>query len=191
MMNRKHFRMLPLLGLLALCAGQASLVQAAPSSVSQTLDTQEQRLRQTTQSMDGISYIRTADTLKMILPSAVTFANDKATLTAAAESILTQVAGIMREFPDTGVIVDGYTDATGRKAYNQRLSELRAQSVMTLLGRGGIALDKLQAHGHGASSFVASNTTASGRAKNRRVTLTLVPPRYDDQPIPEQNVPGE
>lgn len=191
MMNRKQLWMLPLLGALTLSAGHVTTVQAAPAGVTQTLDTQEQRLRQTTQNIDGISYIRTADTLKMILPSAVTFANDKATLAPAAQTVLTQVAGIMREFPDTGIIVDGYTDSTGRKAYNQRLSEVRAQSVATVLAQGGVAMDKLQARGHGASAYVASNANAAGRAKNRRVTLTLVPPRYDNQPIPAQTIPGQ
>ena len=197
-MNRKTLWALPLIGVLGLagCASSSTVAeqQRAPvarPSASQQLDVQEQRLRQKTQNVNGISVIRTADTLQMSMPGAITFANDKATLSSTIRPVLTDVANILKEFPDTAIVVDGYTDANGRAAYNQRLSELRAQAVANALVQGGVDIRRLSTKGHGASDFVASNKTAKGRAQNRRVTLTLVPPHYDNQPIPGQVIPGQ
>ena len=197
-MNRKTLWALPLIGVLGLagCASSSTVAeqQRAPvarPSASQQLDVQEQRLRQKTQNVNGISVIRTADTLQMSMPGAITFANDKATLSSTIRPVLTDVANILKEFPDTAIVVDGYTDSNGRAAYNQRLSELRAQAVANALVQGGVDIRRLSTKGHGASDFVASNKTAKGRAQNRRVTLTLVPPHYDNQPIPGQVIPGQ
>ncbi|WP_414502296.1 OmpA family protein [Zymobacter sp. IVIA_5232.4 C2] len=197
-MNRKTLWALPLVGVLGLagCASSSSVAeqQSAPMarpSASQQLDAQEQRLRQKTQNINGISVIRTADTLQMSMPGSITFANDKATLSSTIRPVLSDVATILKEFPDTAIVVDGYTDSNGRAAYNLRLSELRAQSVANALVQGGVDIRRLSTKGHGASDFVASNKTAKGRAQNRRVTLTLVPPHYDNQPIPGQIIPGQ
>lgn len=197
-MNRKTLWALPLIGVLGLvgCASSSSVAeqQNAPMarpSTTQLLDVQEQRLRQKTQSVSGISVMRTADTLQMSMPGSITFANDKATLSSTIRPVLTDVANILKEFPDTAIVVDGYTDSNGRAAYNMRLSELRAQSVANALVQGGVDIRRLSTKGHGASDFVASNKTAKGRAQNRRVTLTLVPPTYGNQPIPGQVIPGQ
>lgn len=198
-MNRNMLWALPLVGVLGLagCASSSTVTEqkeAAPvvrPSASQQLDAQEQRLRQKTQNISGISVIRTADTLQMSMPGAITFANDKATLSSTIRPVLTDVANILREFPDTAIVVEGYTDANGRAAYNLRLSELRAQSVANALVQGGVDIRRLSTKGHGAVDFVASNKTAKGRAQNRRVTMTLVPPHYDNQPIPGQIIPGQ
>lgn len=197
-MNRKTLWALPLIGVLGLagCASSSSVAdqQKAPAArpaASQQLDVQEQRLRQKTQNISGISVIRTADTLQMSMPGSITFANDKATLSSNIRPVLTDVANILKEFPDTAIVVEGYTDSNGRAAYNLRLSELRAQSVANALVQGGVDIRRLSTKGHGASDFVASNKTAKGRAQNRRVTLTLVPPTYGNQPIPGQVIPGQ
>lgn len=197
-MNRKLLWALPLAGLMSLSgcvtssptSGMQASTAAHPSSAQQ-LDVQEQRLRQKTQNIGGISVIRTADTLQMSMPGAITFANDKATLSSSIRPVLTDVASILREFPDTAIVVDGYTDANGRAAYNLRLSELRAQAVVNALVEGGVDIHRLSTKGHGATEFTATNKTAKGREQNRRVTLTLVPPRYDNQPIPSQAIPGQ
>ena len=69
----------------------------------------------------------------------------------------------------------GYTDSTGPAEYNQKLSERRASTVALYLQGRGVAQERLAAIGHGENRPVAGNNTAEGRARNRRVEITLDP----------------
>jgi outer membrane protein OmpA-like peptidoglycan-associated protein len=71
------------------------------------------------------------------------------------------------------VIVEGHTDSTGSDAYNQALSQRRADAVLNYLVRKGVPANRLTARGFGKSSPVASNDTREGRALNRRVELEV------------------
>jgi outer membrane protein OmpA-like peptidoglycan-associated protein len=68
-------------------------------------------------------------------------------------------------------VVEGHTDSTGADAYNQALSERRANSVLRYLVDAGVPASRLSAQGFGESQPVADNDTAEGRAQNRRVVL--------------------
>jgi len=68
--------------------------------------------------------------------------------------------------------VDGYTDATGKEEYNQKLSERRAQAVADYLHSKGVSTDsKMQVQGYGEADPIADNKTEEGRAQNRRVVI--------------------
>ncbi|WP_321907873.1 OmpA family protein [Paraburkholderia sp. J11-2] len=69
------------------------------------------------------------------------------------------------------VAISGYTDSVGSKAYNDRLSLRRAQTVRNYLDSHGLRVGQYEVHGYGASKPVASNATAEGRAQNRRVEI--------------------
>ena len=69
----------------------------------------------------------------------------------------------------------GYTDSTGRKYINYRLSQARAAAVRFYLARKGVPPARMIAKGYGASGYVAPNSTAAGRAQNRRVELHQLP----------------
>lgn len=101
----------------------------------------------------------------------VTFATGSANLTDAAKGILDGVAQSLVANPDVKVEVGGHTDNTGSRATNVRLSQARAESVMAYLVSKGVAANRLTARGFGPDEPVAENTTAAGRAKNRRVEL--------------------
>jgi OOP family OmpA-OmpF porin len=73
------------------------------------------------------------------------------------------------------VIAEGHTDSIGSDAYNQKLSEQRAESVRRYLVNGGIEAGRISTEGFGESRPVASNQTADGRAQNRRVELRVLP----------------
>ena len=71
------------------------------------------------------------------------------------------------------VKIVGHTDSVGSDAFNQKLSEQRAASVVSFLLGQGVAADKLSSEGRGESEPVDSNDTDAGRAKNRRVEIHL------------------
>ena len=104
----------------------------------------------------------------------VNFDFDKASIRPDATPVLDEAVRTLRDQPDIDVRVEGYTDAIGSDAYNQRLSERRAKAVMNYLVSRGIAPSRLQAVGYGESNPVASNETAEGRAQNRRAELVVV-----------------
>ncbi|MCE7903799.1 MAG: hypothetical protein DYH20_14465 [Gammaproteobacteria bacterium PRO9] len=101
----------------------------------------------------------------------VLFSTNSATLTASDQSILDSVAKTLAERTGYTVAVVGHTDNTGSDAYNQSLSQRRADAVRDYLVSQGIPAGSLSAVGMGESEPIATNDTADGRAENRRVTL--------------------
>jgi outer membrane protein OmpA-like peptidoglycan-associated protein len=105
----------------------------------------------------------------------VHFEHDKAVLTASARSILDHAASIMESNPYIRVEIVGHTDSSGSDAYNQALSERRAESARAYLQAAGVSSSRLLASGRGEGSPIADNDTPAGRAANRRVELTARP----------------
>ena len=103
----------------------------------------------------------------------VNFELDSARLTANAKVILDTVADTLLGAPDAKFTINGHTDSTASEAYNQALSERRAQAVADYLQARGIAADRMDTQGFGESKPAASNDTEAGRAQNRRVELKL------------------
>jgi outer membrane protein OmpA-like peptidoglycan-associated protein len=104
----------------------------------------------------------------------VTFEFNKAVLLPQSNTTLDRVAQSLDANPGTRVEVRGYTDATGPTSANMRLSQARAEAVRSYLISKGVAPDHITAKGYGEADPVASNTTAAGRAQNRRVELRKV-----------------
>jgi OOP family OmpA-OmpF porin len=77
----------------------------------------------------------------------------------------------LNEQPDLRLVIEGHTDAVGAEAYNETLSQRRAQSVVRWLTDRGIDADRLKAVGYGESRPVSTNESSQGRALNRRVEL--------------------
>jgi outer membrane protein OmpA-like peptidoglycan-associated protein len=84
---------------------------------------------------------------------------------------LEQLAALLSKSPALNIEVQGHTDNVGAAAYNQSLSEKRAQSVMAWLTEHKIAAARLTSKGYGDSRPIADNKTDEGRAKNRRVEI--------------------
>lgn len=113
-------------------------------------------------------------THRRIVLRGVNFDFNKATIRRDAGVILDEAAQILHEQPEVDVSVDGHTDAIGSDAYNQELSERRAQSVVDYLSSHGVSATRLHPRGFGESRPVASNDTEEGRAQNRRVELNTM-----------------
>ena len=87
--------------------------------------------------------------------------------------MLDQVTQTLTQHPELIAQVVGHTDSTGQPAYNQTLSQNRAQSVASYLAGHGVAGQRLSAQGMGQTQPIADNTTEAGRAQNRRVEIYL------------------
>jgi outer membrane protein OmpA-like peptidoglycan-associated protein len=105
----------------------------------------------------------------------VNFQTGRSALTTESYAVLDQVAGSLVANPDIRIEVAGYTDNTGSAAINRRLSSARAIAVRAYLARKGVAPSRMVARGYGPADPVATNTTAAGRAQNRRVELHKLP----------------
>jgi lipid-binding SYLF domain-containing protein len=101
----------------------------------------------------------------------VHFATGKADITPDSENTLAKVSQAMKDNPDWKVRVEGFTDSTGNKESNLKLSEARADAVANWLADHGIDRGRLTTKGYGEDRPVASNETETGRRKNRRVEL--------------------
>ncbi len=104
----------------------------------------------------------------------VTFATASAELIGGSRQVLNNVVETLRLNPELKLEVAGYTDNRGKRSYNIRLSQQRADSVRNYLITQGIASERLEAKGYGPADAIADNGTEDGRATNRRVTLHII-----------------
>ncbi len=103
----------------------------------------------------------------------VNFQTNSDLLLPGAESILNDAAATLKKNPSIKVEVAGHTDSDGSAAYNENLSARRAQTVHDYLADAGIAVDRMTVRGYGESQPIADNSTAAGKAENRRVVLRI------------------
>jgi len=107
--------------------------------------------------------------------SGVYFATNKSDINAKSKATLDKLAKVFIDFPETNILVVGHTDSSGNDDYNMALSEKRAKSVTNYLISDGIAASRFETLWYGETQPKFDNTTAEGRAKNRRVNLAIVP----------------
>ena len=106
--------------------------------------------------------------------SSALFAFNKFDISPKAQTILNDVAAWLKKNPQMKCELSGHTDGKGSVAYNQKLSEQRAQAVYDYLVKAGVSSDNLTWKGYGKSEPIATNDTAEGRQLNRRVELRLI-----------------
>jgi len=108
---------------------------------------------------------------KSLVLQGINFENDSANLTPDSDATLTTVAASLKDWPEVRVEIGGHTDSKGSNAYNQKLSEARAQSVYAALLAKGVPSAQMTVKGYGESTPIATNDSEAGRAQNRRVEL--------------------
>lgn len=146
----------------------------AGGAVGNYMDRQEADLRRQTAGT-GVDVIRQGDELILRMPSGITFAYDRYDIQPQFRQTLDQVAQTLSAYNQTYIDVLGHTDSTGSDAYNQTLSERRAQSVAGYLTAHGVQPARIATRGYGESAPIATNATEEGRAANRRVEIKVVP----------------
>lgn len=104
----------------------------------------------------------------------INFDTGMATIRPESQAVVDEIHKLLENNPDLKLRIEGHTDDTGDAAHNMKLSEQRAASVSGSLLAKGIAQDRLQAQGLGATKPVADNKTDDGKAKNRRVEIVKI-----------------
>lgn len=138
------------------------------------MDNQESKLRKRLEGT-GVSVTRVGDSIVLNMPSNITFDTNQADVKPPFFNTLNSVALVFKEYNQTLINVIGHTDSSGDANYNYDLSRRRAASVAQYLAAQQLDSNRFSVEGHGASDPVASNATASGKAQNRRVEITILP----------------
>jgi outer membrane protein OmpA-like peptidoglycan-associated protein len=134
------------------------------------MDRQQERLAH----IPGTSVERLSDdTLLVHFNSDVLFGPGSAGLDGDGRATLDRVAEVINDYRKTAVVVQGHTDSLGSEESNQDLSERRARAVENYLTNRGIDPGRMTAFGFGESAPMASNSSAHGRQRNRRVDVLL------------------
>jgi outer membrane protein OmpA-like peptidoglycan-associated protein len=149
----------------------------AGAAIGRYMDQQEAELRRETAGT-GVDVIRQGDDLILRMPSGITFATDRYDIQPQFQSTLNEVASTLATYNQTYIDIYGHTDSTGSAAYNQTLSERRAESVANYLAARGVVRARMATRGFGETQLLVNpEVTEADRAANRRVEIKVVPVR--------------
>jgi outer membrane protein OmpA-like peptidoglycan-associated protein len=151
----------------------AGIGGVAGGGVGYYMDQQEKKLREELVG-SGVQVKRTEDgQIELIMPGNITFDVNSSEVADSFVPTLHSVGKVLNEYENTLVTISGHTDSSGSDSYNQLLSEQRATAVAHVILSEGIVVERVAARGFGESQPIADNSTAAGRAENRRVEITL------------------
>lgn len=123
--------------------------------------------------ISGATIERVGEGIKITFDSGILFATNSSTLESQAKTSIQKFAAILNKYPDTNILVTGYTDSDGTEQYNQTLSERRAKAVSDYAAAQGVSSSRFSVVGFGESEPVASNDTVDGKRMNRRVEIAV------------------
>ena len=152
----------------------AGIGAIAGGGIGYYMDSQEAKLRKTLRET-GVRVERDGDNINLIMPGNITFVTAGEDLNADFHKVLDSVILVLKEFNQTIIVIAGHTDSQGSQAYNQGLSERRANSVSVYLLDKGLVEARIETVGFGEGAPIADNDSAEGRSQNRRVELSLLP----------------
>lgn len=158
--------------------GKGALIGAAAGGVTGAgvggyMDLQAKALRQELQGT-GVSVKTVGEKIVLVMPGNITFSTNSYTIKDSFKPVLTSVSKVLKKYDKTYVQIVGYTDNTGTASINNTLSYNRANAVANYLKLKGVSANRMLIEGKGSKNPIASNSTASGREKNRRLEITLV-----------------
>lgn len=116
---------------------------------------------------------RVGEGIKITFDSGILFDFNSDKLSDASKQNIQNMAEVVKKYPDTNILIDGYTDNVGSDDYNQKLSERRAKSVSKYLSSLNVPSGRLGTRGFGETQPVASNDSDPGRQQNRRVEVAI------------------
>jgi outer membrane protein OmpA-like peptidoglycan-associated protein len=153
------------------------------SAVDQRVATVDQNARAATERVGGSvnaldQKFQNRNNYSVANEKAITFRFDSATLDAAQQPLLDEIAQVLTQNPNALVVLEGRTDSSGDQEYNVRLGERRVEAVRRYLAVDkGVPVYKIHQISFGAAQPIAPNDSREGREKNRAVSITLLIPR--------------
>ena len=141
----------------------------APIAAAPTLS----RTQRIEASLKAMNFEPREDGWHLSLPAPLIFQFDSDVVAADARDNLIRVARELRALGIDTLLVRGHTDTVGTREYNMALSKRRADAVARMLAEGGYPVEGIDAKGLGAVAPISDNTSAEGRAKNRRVVIIV------------------
>ncbi|MBN1548888.1 MAG: OmpA family protein [Syntrophaceae bacterium] len=145
------------------------------AAVGRMMDNQERDMREALASSEAAAISREGNLLAVTFKGDVTFDTNSTIVRPGLYSEIDRVAGVIKQYPETLIRVEGHTDSVGSEEYNMDLSNRRALSVKNLLVQQEIADARIEAVGFGETMPVATNETEAGRQMNRRVEIKIAP----------------
>ena len=142
----------------------------AGAAIGNYMDNQAAEMQE---DLDGATVERVGEGIKITFDSGILFATNSSTLESQAKTNIQKLATILQKYEDTNIMVTGHTDNTGKKEYNQTLSEKRAKAVADYTEALGVAPSRFSILGLGWDEPVATNDTPEGRRQNRRVEIAI------------------
>ncbi len=138
--------------------------------IGRHMDKQAEELRE---DLNGATVTRVGEGIKITFDSGLLFAVNESQLSGTAQGNLLELAATLKKYDDTDVLIEGHTDADGADEQNHALSMRRAQQVSTYLVAQGVISSRISTMGYGENQPVGDNTTAEGKATNRRVEIAI------------------
>ncbi len=148
----------------------AAVGGTAGALIGRYMDKQAEEMQK---DIEGAKIERVGEGIKITFDSGILFDVNKSTVTPTAKTNIDKLAKILNKYPDTNILVEGHTDATGTDEYNQKLSEQRAASVAACAEGDGVVAGRFTTVGYGEKQPIADNSTAQGRQLNRRVEIAI------------------
>lgn len=149
----------------------AAVGGAAGGIIGDYMDRQAEELDR---DLEGAEIVRVGEGIKITFKSGILFDVDRSELRPEAKTELTDLAGILKKYDDTIILIEGHTDSTGPEEYNMQLSKRRAESVSHFLASQAVSPGRFSVIGYGEVQPVATNETTEGRQQNRRVELAIM-----------------
>ena len=143
----------------------------AGAYIGRRMDQQAEEIKQT---VPNAEVIRTGEGIIVKFDSGILFDVDKSQLKPTAQANIQSLASSMKNNAETNILIIGHTDNTGADAYNDRLSNRRANAVKAYTSAQGISSYRLTTQGRGETEPIAENASESGRSQNRRVEIVIV-----------------
>lgn len=153
----------------------AAIGGAGGAGVGRMMDNQERELREALATSEAAAVQREGNLLALTFKGDVTFDTNSTIVKPGLLTEIDRVAQVFTQYPNTLIQVEGHTDSVGSETYNLELSYRRAIAVKDLLVQRGVYANRIETLGFGETMPVASNNTAEGRQRNRRVEIKVAP----------------
>lgn len=149
----------------------AAIGGTAGTVIGRQMDKQAEEMKK---DLEGAKVERIGEGIKLTFDSGILFKTNSADLQPQAKANIEKLANILNKYPDTIILIEGHTDSDGSDAYNQKLSERRAEAVTAYTRSLDVAGSRMKTVGYGETQPVASNDTAEGKQANRRVEIAIM-----------------